>query len=57
MRLLKYKVPDFAVDTTMVLAVVLKEMYKCLCVSRVCDALSEQFPLANDGVVLGGDVL
>ena len=55
--MLEDKVPHFAMDTTMVLAVVLKEMYKCLCVSRVCDALSEQFPLADDGIVLGGDML
>ena len=53
----KHQMPDFAVDAAVRLAVVLEEVNERLGVRRIADALSEQFPLTDDGVVFGGDML
>ena len=50
-------VADFAVDTLVVLAVVLVKVEQSLGVGGVADGLAEHAPLTDDGIVLGSDLL
>ena len=52
MTIIEDGIPDFAVDALMMLAVVLIEMQKCLCISSIAHRLSQHAPLTDDGVVL-----